>query len=357
MRAADPLAESNPRKVLVRVLAFSIQEGKVRGMQQYPKPGATGGRLIRNMISFLKTNPIPVPIASHILIATSGGSDSLALAHLMTHYGRRVAQKDQITILHINHGWRGKESDSDAEFVKSRGRAWGVPVKVHKVRPPGENEEGESWEEIARVRRQRIYDRYAKKGALVFTAHQADDLAETLLWRLFTGQSATHGAGIQVRTDAEIRPFLRIRKAELQKYLKEEGESWREDATNHQGRFLRSRMRTELMKSLENLFPKAVEHLVDAALRVQQNQESLGSSGLGKTIGPDLLFGAAGLKPRRAHWKMLNQLLRSEPKAAELHLPGGWRLKRERLKKQRQTAPNACHERWILEKWEHPAVN
>ena len=278
----------------------------------------------------------------------------MALAHLFVRYGRRVGPKSKVTLLHINHGWRGKDSDDDADFVKDRAHAWGVKVKIHNVKPPGENEEGESWEEIARVRRKRIYERYTRKGAVILTAHQADDLAETLLWRLFTGQSETHGAGIQVRNGAEIRPFLRIRKAELQRYLHEEGECWREDATNHQGRFLRARMRTELMKSLENLFPRAVEHLVNAAMRVQNSTNGPSAS---EPFGPEVLFGAAGVKPRRAHWNMLNRLLRTDPKAAELHLPDGWRLKRERIKRRSQPAPTACYERWILEKWEPKAVN
>src|SRR4051812_30738153 len=103
--------------------------------QTYPKPGPVGGRLIREVISFLKKQNFQLPITSHILIGVSGGSDSVGLAHLLSHFGRRIVSPSQITLLHVNHGWRGKESDLDEAFVKDLGNRWGVPVVTHKLKP------------------------------------------------------------------------------------------------------------------------------------------------------------------------------------------------------------------------------
>ena len=170
-------------------------------MFHYRKPGAVGGRIIRQAIGLLKQRKVKLPLNSHILLATSSGSDSLALAHMMVHYGRRIAPSNKITLLHINHGWRGSESDDDARFVRCCAENWNVPVIVRKLkrtRVP----QGESWENVARSARKEIFDHEAEKlgGAVVLTAHQADDLAETLLWRIFTGSASSHGGGIAGRS-------------------------------------------------------------------------------------------------------------------------------------------------------------
>src|SRR4051812_45912614 len=90
-----------------------------RPQTPYPKPGPVGGRLIRTMIATLREAGVVLPITSDILCAVSGGADSLALAHLLAHYGRRIVPRprEQLTLLHINHGWRGRASNADARFV------------------------------------------------------------------------------------------------------------------------------------------------------------------------------------------------------------------------------------------------
>jgi tRNA(Ile)-lysidine synthase len=159
----------------------------------------------------------------------------------------------------------------------------------------------------------------AKKGnAIVLTAHQADDLAETVLWRILTGNARTHAGGILIQDKIELRPFLRIRKRVLQAYLREEGQTWREDATNHEGRFLRSRLRLELMPIIEHLFPRAVEHLVEIALHSQNQNDHLDEAS-GALLGA---IGAAGLKLRvkRSHLQL------GKKDSGEITLPEGWRL-------------------------------
>src|SRR5207302_1079372 len=150
-------------------------------------------------------------------------------------------------------------------------KAFNAPCLTERLDPP--RGKGESWEEAARTQRQVIYERLARERlpetTLVLTAHHADDQAETLLWRLFTGTSLTHGGGIRARHGAEFRPLLRVRKATLKAYLEEEDHPWREDATNHEGRFLRSRMRRELIPAITKIFPDVIEKLARLALEVQ----------------------------------------------------------------------------------------
>jgi len=309
----------------------------------YPKPGDTGGKLIRQVIGFLKGQGVALPLDtkdSHILIAVSGGSDSMALAHLVARYGRKVADRSKIRLLHINHGWRGAESDGDEAFVRERAKAWGVKLTVRRLKPlpyTAGSKAGESLELLAREARKKIFAKECKAGTVLLTAHQADDLAETLLWRLFTGSSKTHGGGILAKHGHEVRPFLTARKATLQQYLREEGESWREDRTNHEGRFLRSQMRAQLMPLIEKLFPRAVEHLVRLALHAQDsNHLSYDEGGLFQAVlGARASLGASG-RIQRVHAEQLSK------DGRQIDLPGGWRLTRTLGKRPKES--------WLLEK-------
>lgn len=311
----------------------------------YPKPGPCGGTLIREVIGLLKREGVRLPINSHILIALSGGSDSLALAHLLVHYGRRVADRKKIRFLHINHGWRGDASKSDARFVQKCARKWKVPLDLEVLDPEGLRKNGGSWEEAAREARKTIFRKKARRyGGFVFTAHQADDLAETVLWRLLTGSADTHGGGILVQQEQELRPLLKMRRKFLMNYLKEEGQTWCEDSTNAEGRFLRSQMRIDLMPAVERIFPRAVEHLVELAFQAQ-NRKTFGA----RYEMPDALLGTAGFRTRRPHWELLRAKAQTSWQG-EIHLPDRWKLRREIKKNPKSKAQSHFRERWVLER-------
>lgn len=303
----------------------------------YPTPGATGGTLIRRVISLLKGAGLDLPITSYILIACSGGPDSIALAHLITKYGRRVVHPSRIRLLHVNHGWRGSESDADAEFVQQFARELGLDCELVDLRDQ-QPKAGESWEGHARALRAGVFRQLAKEHqASIFTAHHGDDLSETLLWRICTGSVETHGGGIALKHGPLIRPLLNTRKHELLTYLKEERLEYRVDRTNEEGQLLRSQMRKELIPVLEKIFPRAIEHLIRLGIAAQKksvDEESRLSETAAELPQEALLslFSAAGLKPRRAHWESFSE-------DAEVHLPGGWRLTQTKDEK-----------RWILER-------
>ncbi len=313
-------------------LAFGRVSGLVVRMKpnRYPTPGEIGGTLIRRMIALMKASGQVLPLDSHILIAASGGADSTALAILMARYGRKFAPSTRISLLHINHGWRGEASDGDERFVVRLAKRLEVPILIERLERRGSGPgipPGHSWEEAARLARQAIF---VRMSGTILTAHHADDLAETALWRLFTGADETHGGGILIRTASELRPLLTVRKLELLAFLKEERQSFRTDATNKEQRFLRSKMRARLMPEIERLFPRSIEHLTRRALALQA---SAASQTEGLTAPISSLLRVAEIRPRRAHFQSLKADARKE-----LHLPGGWRLK--------GTGPD----RWILEK-------
>ncbi len=316
----------------------------------YLKAGEAGGRLIRQVIRLLREQGVRLPIDAHILIAVSGGSDSVGLAHLMLHYGRKMVQPSQISLLHINHQWRGSHSDQDSLFVEALGKKWGVPVITRKVPAPLQGS-GKSWEDEARRARKKVFLEESRKlgGAKVLTAHHADDLAETVLWRILTGAVETHGGGILFQSGTEMRPLLKTRKSLVRDYLLEVGQDYREDQTNSSDRFLRSRMRQVLMPEVEKLFPKGIHHLMELAARAQARQRGLTEGNDQRPLKESLipqqaLLEMSGFKPRRRHLEFIQEkMIGRKAGFGELHLPGGWKLTRE------ETQKNSV-ERWILER-------
>jgi tRNA(Ile)-lysidine synthase len=254
----------------------------------------------------------------------------------------------------VNHRWRAEESDQDERFVQELGEKWDVPVVVHRLQSAPEMS-GQSWENEARMARKEIFQKEAQiRNALVFTGHQADDLAETVLWRLFTGAASTHGAGIAFQHGVEVRPFLPIRKEMVKTYLQEVGQSYREDSTNQSTRFLRARMRQSLMPEVEKLFPRAIDHLVSLAFNARRQVLTLeeGKSQMLGEVPHEFLLQAAGLKPKRCHIKhIFEKSVAKKEWWGEIHLADGWKLIHEKIsdatsRKNSDSTP----ERWVLER-------
>jgi len=267
----------------------------------------------------------------------------MALAHMLLRYGRRVCPKGGIHLLHVNHGWRGKESDADEALVRKFAKQWKVPLRVYRVKNKTQ-ESSESWEDLARKQRKVIFQKaIGKKGGWIFTAHHGDDLAETVLWRICTGGAGTHGGGILVRHGIEVRPFLRVRKRDLELFLREEGVQYRVDRTNFEGRFLRSKMRLKVLPVLEKVFPRAVEHLMALAFQAQApSRVSQSQAEVDQTSALRHLFSSAGVTMRREHWEALET---GPANPREVHLRGGWSLKRTQAHRQVQWTLSKCDDR------------
>jgi tRNA(Ile)-lysidine synthase len=179
-----------------------------------------------------------------VLVAVSGGADSVALLSLL--HALAPAWRLRLHVLHVDHGLR-PESAFDADRVRVLGARLGVPVAVERVQiGPG------SVEAAARTARYAALQAWADRlgAARIAVGHTADDQAETVLMRVLTGAGVRGLAGIPAVGGRVIRPLIELRRQALREALTSEGLEWVEDPSNRDPKFLRNRIRHELLPLL-----------------------------------------------------------------------------------------------------------
>jgi tRNA(Ile)-lysidine synthase len=202
---------------------------------------------------------LAIPDEATMLLAVSGGSDSSALlhgAHRLTETRQRAWH---LTVAHLDHGLRA-DSAADAASVADAARQLGLPVEIGRadVRTLAADE-GRSLEEAGREARYRFLDQVAPDGALIVTAHTADDAAETVILNLLRGSGLAGARGLPARRGRIVRPLIRARRADLRAWLDAAGVGYRDDPSNADPAFLRNRVRHEVLPLLEELRAGSVE--------------------------------------------------------------------------------------------------
>ena len=196
----------------------------------------------------------------HVLVGVSGGPDSVALLHALVSLRTEYALR--LTVCHVHHGLR-PEADRDAAFVEALAAGLGCPASVVRIDVPRGG--GRSPEEAARLARHAALARVARATGAnrIALGHTADDQVETVLMRILQGAGPRGLAGIPVRRGRIIRPLLDVSRAAVEAHLIAHGLGAVDDATNRDTRFLRNRLRHEI---LPLIVAQAGPH-VPAALR------------------------------------------------------------------------------------------
>ncbi|HEY0757777.1 MAG TPA: tRNA lysidine(34) synthetase TilS [Acidisarcina sp.] len=231
-------------------------------------------------------------------VAVSGGADSVALLRtLLLEQGRMGLV---LSVVHVHHGIRGAEADGDAGFVEELARSYSLPFHLERVNvPTAAGAAGETIEEAARNLRYRCFGGLIERDLVdvVLTAHTLDDQAETVLHRLLRGAwteglggiypslsrdslalKAAGGlpsakSGREESQAAILRPFLAVRRVEIEGWLRSIGQAWREDSTNQDQAHTRNRLRRSLLPELLTYNPQIATQLAHLALLARDEEQ------------------------------------------------------------------------------------
>ncbi len=210
-----------------------------------------------------------------LVLAVSGGVDSLVLLHLLVDLREEMGL--DLFVCHVDHAMRDVSAD-DARYVEMLCETWGVPCYTERVDVwKRVRLAGESPEEAARNLRYGVLRRYAKKlgGAYIVLAHHAGDQAETVLLHLLRGSGTTGLGGMRIVSGDLVRPLLSFDKQEIEAYARAHDIVPREDETNSDITYLRNRVRHVLLPELASYQPQIADKLCRLANIMQADEDFL----------------------------------------------------------------------------------
>ena len=202
-----------------------------------------------------------------VLVALSGGADSVALLRLLLQLGYCCEAA------HCNFHLRGEESCRDEEFVKMLCRTCDVPLHiVHFETKEYAQEHHLSIEMAARVLRYSWFEQLRKEGSfdVIAIAHHRDDSVETFLLNLIRGTGINGLCGIRARNGFIVRPLLEVGRDDILSYLGSLGQDFVTDSTNMQDEYMRNKIRLNILPMMESINPSVKESIAATASRLEE---------------------------------------------------------------------------------------
>ncbi len=274
-----------------------------------------------------------------IIVAVSGGPDSMALLHFLWNMRKRY--HIDVRACHLNHQLRGDEASEDASFVKAYCKDHGICLYQKELNVKKYAKERKVGTQLAA--RELRYQWFSQllatiPNSCIATGHHGDDQVETMMMRLIRGTTPIYSFGIPVQRKLGegrlIRPFLGVTKMELEAYCREEGLSSRHDSSNDSNVYTRNRIRHELLPILKKENPNIHVHMQrqnewmseDQHFLMKQAEELLPSMIVNKsdqkvTISrPAFLSAALPLQRRLIHLILSYLCGRNSPKITSIHI-------------------------------------
>lgn len=215
-----------------------------------------------------------------VLVAVSGGLDSVTLAHLLK------AERIDIALAHVNFQLRGTDSQADARFVAELAAALDVPfhLKEAALQAYRSTHKG-SVQMAARALRYEWFAHLLEQHGYhwIATAHQAEDSLETFVLNLARGTGIEGLSGMADRRDKLIRPLLAFSKASLEAYALARGIAWREDSSNRTDSYTRNKIRHHILPAFERLHPEAKQNFLRSIEQLQHIQ-TIALQGIGRNL-------------------------------------------------------------------------
>ena len=198
-----------------------------------------------------------------IIVAISGGMDSVVLTHLL------YSMKQPINLAHCNFQLRGAESNRDEQFVHALAEKWELPLQIEKYDTEQFALENKlSIQVAARQLRydffERLRQQYAASGrnVLIATAHNANDSVETMLMHLFRGTGIDGLRGIPVKNGSIIRPLLFATRQQIEAYAKDNELNWVDDSSNAKEDYARNYMRHTVIPAITEQYRNALANML-----------------------------------------------------------------------------------------------
>lgn len=215
-----------------------------------------------------------------VVVGVSGGPDSMALLYVLNHI-----KKDYnltLKVAHLNHSFRGKEAQREAQFVEKMSQKLELPFEVKTLDVPAyKKEHSLSSQEAARVIRYRFLEDVKKRfcASKIALGHNADDQAETMVMWLLRGTGLKGLGGMPpVREGGIIRPLVETTRKEIEVFLRRKEIPFVMDSSNQNLQYLRNRLRHELFPLLRERYnPQLVKNLVQTASVLRMEDEYLES--------------------------------------------------------------------------------
>lgn len=238
-------------------------------------------------------------IGKKLLLATSGGLDSMVMAHLFRKLNYEIA------IAHCNFQLRGMESFDDQNFVQEYANANTIPLFVTQFDTKAFAEDYKLSTQVAarELRYNWFYELLETENYdYILTAHHADDNLETFLINLSRGTGLEGLTGIPEKNENIIRPLLLFSREEIENYAKENNIHWREDSSNASDKYVRNKIRHHLVPMLKELNPNFITAFQKTQTYLQEAQEMVEDASImiyqqvAKQEGDDIHFDLNQLK-------------------------------------------------------------
>jgi tRNA(Ile)-lysidine synthase len=215
---------------------------------------------------YIEQNKLCTP-DDRILLTVSGGVDSMVMFDLFVKAGYEVA------VAHCNFHLRGEESDGDEQFVVKTCAEYGVEVFVkHFDTKAYAKQNHVSVQVAARDLRYAWFEqlRQDKNFDLIAVAHHADDSVETFFVNLLRGSGITGLKGISVKREHIIRPLLFAEREDIERYAYEHEITYREDSSNKEDKYLRNKIRQQLLPRLKEMTENYEQTVVASLNRLEE---------------------------------------------------------------------------------------
>jgi tRNA(Ile)-lysidine synthase len=229
--------------------------------------------LVEQVVRDLSQNQL-VTAGQTVVVAVSGGADSVCLLHVLSRWARENAPVD-LVVAHVDHALRAQSAE-DACFVEEVARQLGWPFYGQRVDVAAvARREGWGIEEAGREVRREFLATVAARfpSAVVALAHHRDDQSETVLMHLARGCGVSGLAGMRPRDGIFIRPLLGVGRTEIHAFLSENGLEWHEDESNRDQRYKRNLVRHQVIPALSGYNAQAARHIAEAAQKVAVEED------------------------------------------------------------------------------------